>query len=309
VKVIVAGGTGFLGRPLCRALAAAGHTVVVLTRGQAIVPGASRTVEWAPERPAGSGPPDPWGREIDGADAVVNLAGAGLADRRWTEARKDVLRSSRILATRNLVAAIRAAKTRPSVFLSGSAVGFYGATGDAVLDESFPPGSDFLATLCVHWEAEAHAAAALGCRVVIVRTGIVLGRDGGALKKLLLPFRLFVGGPIASGQQQMSWIHRDDWVAMIRWALERPSVSGVFNATAPHPVTNREFSQALGRALRRPSWLPVPAFALRLLVGEIADVALVAGQRVAPTHATDAGFTFHYPAIDAAMRAAIRETA
>lgn len=309
MKVIVAGGTGFLGRPLCRALAAAGHTVVVLTRGQAMVPGASRTVEWAPDRPAGSDPPDAWVREIDGADAVVNLAGAGLADRRWTEARKDVLRASRILATRNLVAAVRAARTRPSVFLSGSAVGFYGATGDAALDESFPPGSDFLATLCVHWEAEAHAAAALGCRVVIVRTGIVLGRDGGALKKLLPPFRLFVGGPIASGRQQMSWIHRDDWVALIRWALERPSVSGVFNATAPHAVTNREFSRALGRALRRPSWLPVPAFALRLLVGEIADVALVAGQRVVPTRATDAGFTFQYPDIDAAMRAAIRETA
>jgi uncharacterized protein (TIGR01777 family) len=309
VKVIVAGGTGFLGRPLCRALAAAGHTVVVLTRGQAMVPGASRTVEWAPDRPAGSDPPDAWVREIDGADAVVNLAGAGLADRRWTEARKDVLRASRILATRNLVAAVRAARTRPSVFLSGSAVGFYGATGDAALDESFPPGSDFLATLCVHWEAEAHAAAALGCRVVIVRTGIVLGRDGGALKKLLPPFRLFVGGPIASGRQQMSWIHRDDWVALIRWTLERPSVSGVFNATAPHAVTNREFSRALGRALRRPSWLPVPAFALRLLVGEIADVALVAGQRVVPTRATDAGFTFQYPDIDAAMRAAIRETA
>ena len=303
MKVIIAGGSGFLGRALTAQLAAGGHDVVVLTRRAGPSSGGVRTVAWSPDGRAGE-----WAREIDGADAVVNLAGEGIADKRWSAARKDALRQSRILSTRSLVAAIRAAARRPSVFVSGSAVGYYGATGDDALDESFPPGSDFLATLCVDWEAEAQAASALGCRVVIVRTGVVLAREGGALKQLLPPFQWFVGGPVAPGTQWMSWIHRDDWVALVAWAIANAQVAGVVNATAPNPVRNAEFSKALGRALDRPSWLPVPGLALRVLVGELADVALVRGQRVLPARASQLGFPFVYPEIDAAMRSAVRRT-
>jgi uncharacterized protein len=309
VKVIVAGGSGFLGGALCRALLAQGHQVVVLTRGP-MRGGPSdpmRHVSWDPEAPVpGAGASATgWSAELDGADAVINLAGAGLADKRWTSARKDVLRRSRTTSTRRLVAAIRAAARRPAVFISGSAVGYYGTTDDDVLDESFPPGSDALASICVEWEAHAQAAVALGCRVVIVRGGIALSRDGGALKKLLPAFQWFAGGPIASGRQYMSWIHLDDWVGLVLWVLRTPAVSGVINGTAPSPVTNEAFSAALGRALHRPSWLRVPAFALHLLVGEVADVALINGQRVVPKRALELGFAFTYPNIDSALRAAV----
>jgi uncharacterized protein (TIGR01777 family) len=239
---------------------------------------------------------------MDGADAVVNLAGAGIADRRWTSARKALIRSSRVLATRSLVAAIREAPRRPSVFIQGSAVGYYGADrGDAVLDESFPPGDDFLGQVCVAWEAEAYPVDALGCRLVIARTGIVVAGNGGVLARMKTPFQFFVGGPVASGGQFISWIHIDDWVAMMMWALTSASFDGAFNVTAPEPVTNRLFSAALGRALRRPSWLPVPGAVLRVVFGELAGPLLIRGQRVVPARALAAGFTFGHPHIDDAM--------
>jgi len=299
MKIVVAGGTGFLGKPLVDALAASGHEIVVLTRQPAASSGLVRYVVWDPGDAAGD-----WSSAIDGADVLVNLAGENLADKRWTSAYKAVLRESRILSTRSLVAAVRRATRKPSVFLNGSAMGYYGATGDEPLDESFPPGSDFLATLCVDWEAEAHAAAALGCRVVIVRTGVVLARDGGALKKMIRPFLYFLGGPLGTGRQFMSWIHRNDWIALVIWALNQSQVAGVLNATAPNPVTNLDFSNALGRALHRPSWLHVPRFALRVILGEIADT-LLSGQRVMPKRAVEQGFAFQYSDIHAAMRAAI----
>ena len=304
MKVILAGGTGFLGRPLWSRLAAGGHEVVVLTRGPEVQSAIGRTVSWRPGE-AVVGGASSWASEIDGADVVINLSGEGLANGRWTARRKQALRESRILATRNLVAAVRASVQKPAVFVSGSAVGFYGNTGDRAIDESCPPGSDFLATLCVDWEAEAHAASPLGCRVVIVRAGVVLARGGGVLQRLILPFRLFAGGPLGSGRQYMSWIHRDDWIDLIEWAMDRPQISGPVNATAPHPVTNAEFSAALGRALRRPSRLRVPALAMRLIVGELADVALLQGQRVLPKRALDAGFQFTYPDLPAALQAAL----
>ena len=301
-RVVLAGGSGFLGQPLVAALVARRHDVVVLSRtGASSSRAGHRTVAWSPDGTAG-----PWAKEIDGAQAVINLAGAGLADKRWNAARKDALLSSRVLSTRSLVTAVRNAAVRPGVFLQGSATGFYGLADDRVLDESHPPGGDFLAEMATAWEAEARPLEALGVRLVIVRTGIVLSRDGGALAKMMLPFRFFVGGPIASGAQYLSWIHLDDWIALMLWALDHAHVSGAINAAAPAPVTNREFSAALGRALHRPSWLSVPAFALRLLVGEMADVALIGGQRVVPTRALDLGFTFRYPAIDEAMRAAVQ---
>jgi hypothetical protein len=303
MKIVIAGGSGFLGRALAHELLAKGHEVVVLTRGPAREDRGIRHVTWeADEEPGG------WHAVIDGADAVVNLAGAGIADQRWSAARKQLLRGSRVDATRALVAAIRSATVRPKVFLTGSAIGFYGPQPEdgPTLDESAPPGSDFLSTLAVDWEAEAHAASALDCRVIIIRTGVVLARDGGALQKLIPPFRFFVGGPIGSGRQVMSWIHRSDWVELVVWLLRHEDAAGVFNATAPQPATNADFSRALGAALGRPSWLPVPGFALKIIVGEMASPALLAGQRVVPRRALEAGFTFQFPEIAAAMRDAVR---
>ena len=304
MKVVIAGGSGFLGRALAEHLVGRGHDVVVLTRRGTALPGktGARAVAWEPD---GSQTPGSWASEVDGAGAIVNLAGAGIADKRWSRRRKELLRLSRVKSTRSLVSAVRAASSRPATFIQGSAVGFYGLSGDEMIDESFPPGDDVLASLCVDWEAEAHPVTALGCRLAIIRAGIVLAREGGALQKMLPPFLFFVGGPIASGRQYFSWIHRADWMALVAWALETPTTSGAYNATAPTPVTNAEFSRALGRALHRPSWLPVPAFALRLLVGELADHGLITGQRVVPTRALDQGFTFGYPEIDAAVAAAV----
>jgi uncharacterized protein (TIGR01777 family) len=254
VQVVIAGGTGFLGRALTDRLAASGHDVVVLTRRMPSSAGV-RHVGWTPDGTARGD----WVDELDRADAVVNLTGAGIADRRWTRARKAVLRSSRVLPTRSLVEAIRRSGHRPAVFLQGSAVGVYGDTGDRAVDETGPPGDDYLAHLGVEWEHEAVAAADLGCRVVCLRTGIVLAADSIPLRKMRLPCVLF--------------------------------------------VSNATFSKALGRALGRPSWLPVPAFALRLIFGELADAALLGGQRVVPAKAAAADFRFRYPDIDAALGA------
>jgi len=303
MKCVIAGGSGFLGRALYKRLASQGHEVVILTRGAARTDGAVRYVTW----PAVD-EPGPWVQEINGAGAVINLAGAGLAEKRWTTARKEELHTSRILPTRALVSAIRAATERPQVLLSGSAIGFYGAQAEdgPELDESGPPGSDFLATLVVDWEAEAHAAAALDCRVVMFRTGIVLSRDGGALQKLITPFKYYVGGPLGSGRQVMSWIHLNDWVSLVSWLVEHPSASGAYNCTSPNPVTNAELSKALGAAMERPSWLRVPGFVLKILLGEMAGVAVLAGQRVIPKRAVEGGFSFEYPNILTAMYAAVR---
>ncbi len=290
--------------PLVSTFVANGDDVVVLTRGAGTAVAGARAVTWRPDGSAGD-----WAHALDGADVVVNLAGESIADGRWTRARKETLRQSRILSTRSLVAGMRMAARKPRVFVSGSAVGYYGTTGATAVDESFPPGSDFLATLCVNWEAEAHAAEALGCRLVVIRTGIVLARDGGVLKKLIPTFQWFGGGPMASGTQFMSWIHRDDWMALVLWAIAHADVSGVFNGTAPTPVTNREFSKALGHALFRPSWITVPPLVLKLAVGEMADIALINGQRVVPKRSLDFGFAFTYPDILGAMRAAVSKRA
>ena len=304
MKIIVAGGSGFLGRPLSQALVDRGHEVVVLTRGAPHLT-AGRPVLWIPD---GTAPRDTvsWSQELDGAGAVINLSGAGIADKRWNHARKEVIRKSRVLSTRSLVAAVRHVKTRPPVFLNASGAGYYGTANSEPLDESYPPGSDFLATVCVDWEAEAHAVTALGSRLVIVRNGIVLANDGGALAKMLPAFRWFVGGPIAGGRQMMSWIHRDDWIALVIWAIETPAVTDALNATTPNPVSNREFSAALGRVLHRPSLMPMPGWMLRIIVGEVANVALIPGSRVIPARALQLGFKFKFPELQPAMAAALR---
>jgi hypothetical protein len=208
-----------------------------------------------------------------------------------------------VKATRSLTEAIAQADRAPAVLISGSAVGYYGPRGDEVVTEETPPGSDFLARVCTHWEAEANRAASEHTRVVCVRTGLVLAADGGALPKMLPPFKLFAGGPVGSGRQYWPWIHRDDWIGLVRWTIDQSTVSGAVNATAPNPVTNAEFSEALGAALHRPSLLPAPAFALRLLLGEMADALLLSGQRAIPAKAQHQGFTFKYERISDALRA------
>ncbi len=306
MKIVVAGGTGFLGAPLCGSWADEGHEVVVLTRslppGQSQhesgtgVPGVTR-VGWNPHD---AGPQ--LAAAIDGATAVVNLAGESLDGRRWTTARKQAIRDSRLNATRALAAAIRACVTPPTAFISGSAVGFYGDRGSDTVAEEAPPGRDFLARVCTEWEEQAYAAERAGVRIAVIRSGIVLERSGGALPRMMRPFRFFAGGRLASGRQYFSWIHRLDWIEMVRWAIESPNAAGPVNATAPHPVTNQEFARALGRAMHRPAMAPgVPRFALRLAVGEIAD-SLVTGQRVIPAKALASGFHFRYPEIDIALR-------
>jgi uncharacterized protein (TIGR01777 family) len=299
-STVIAGGSGLLGTALARRLVELGHAVVVLSRdgsGASPAPGA-RLVTWNPDGTVG-----PWIREIENARAIVNLTGAGIAERRWSPARKEVLRSSRVLSTRSLVAGVREAASRPAVFVQASGAGYYGASLDSrELDESYPPGDDYLGQLCVQWEAEALAVTTLGCRLVMIRTGIVLTLEGGALARMVTPFRCFVGGPIASGRQYMSWIHIDDWVSLVAWAVGHEAASGPINATSPTPVSNAVFSRAFGRALHRPSWMPVPGFALRLLYGEMADALLIKGQRVVPRRARELGFTFAHTDLAGALK-------
>ena len=305
MRIVIAGGTGFLGGPLAEVYAEDGHDVVVLTRrlpaGEARhesgtgVPGITR-VGWKPDGQGG-----PWAATLDGADAVINLAGEGIGDRRWTPQRKAQLRDSRIIPTRSLAAAIRASAVPPKVLVSASGVGYYGASGDEPKTEDSPAGDDFLAHVCEDWEGEALGAVSPATRVVVTRTGVVLERAGGALTQMMRPFQLFVGGPIGSGRQYISWIHRHDWIEMLRWIVQTPEVTGPINATSPEPVTNREFARALGLALRRPGFVPAPAFVLKLALGEMASLALT-GQRVLPARVQALGYHFRYPHLDQAFR-------
>jgi hypothetical protein len=307
MRIVIAGGTGFLGSPLAEVYAEEGHEVRVLTRslpaGEARhepgtgMPGVTR-VGWKPDGQSGS-----WAASIDGADAVINLAGESIGGKRWTPQRKAQLRDSRIVPTRSLVAAIRTVAKPPAVLVSGSGAGYYGASmSGEPKTESAPPGSDFLAKLSEDWEKEARTAEPAGVRVVLIRTGVVLERSGGALAKMLPPFRFFAGGPMGTGRQYLSWIHRLDWVEMVRWIVQTPEAAGPINVTAPHPVTNREFARALGRSLHRPALVPAPAFALKLLLGEMAGPLILTGQRAVPARAQALGYHFRYPEIDIAFR-------
>lgn len=291
MKIILTGGTGFLGSALAETLAADGHDVVALSRAAG---GTYKGVRHVP-MPAGFG-------EIDGAGAVINLAGAGIADARWTPARKALLLESRLAVTRGVVDACEKAAVRPTVLISGSAIGYYGSSLDATFEEASPAGTDFLGQLCAAWEAEARRVEPLGMRCVLVRTGLVLGPNGGLLKKMVPPFRMFVGGPVGSGRQWMSWIQLDDWVALVRSVLTDEAVRGPVNLVAPAPVTNRDFSRALGRVLHRPSVMPLPAFVVRAIFGELAEGALLASQRVVSTQPLVRGFAFQSGDVDRALR-------
>lgn len=303
MRVLVTGGTGFIGRRLVSRLVTRGDEVIVLSRRPPLASKrveAARILSWNPE----SGPPAP---DAFGAmDAVVNLHGESIASGRWTDAKKERIRRSRIEGTRHLIQGIAAASPRPRVLVTSSAVGYYGPHGDEVLDESSPPGQDFLASVCREWEAEGNRARELGVRVATIRTGVVLGAGGGALSKMLVPFQLFVGGPVGSGEQWMPWVHLDDECGIIMHALDRPAVEGPINVTSPNPVRNRDFARALARVLGRPSLLPTPAFALRLALGEMADALLLTGQRVMPKKAEETGYRFHHPLLSEALESILR---
>jgi hypothetical protein len=286
MRVLLTGGTGFIGGAVAQALRAAGHGVMIVSRHPGHVP--AKAIAW-----------DGVAAAMPETDAVVNLAGESIA-RRWTPARKAAIVASRIDATRVVVDAIRGSTKRPAVLVNASAIGFYGPRRDEELDETAPAGEGFLADLCKRWEAEAFAARELDVRVVALRLGVVLGKGGGALGRMLIPFRACLGGPLGNGRQWMSWIHRADVVGLLLAALTSDAYAGPVNATAPAPVRNRDFTKALARAVHRPAVLPVPGFALRLALGEMASM-LVTGQRVVPAAARAAGYQFAHPEIAGAL--------
>ena len=292
MKILVTGGAGFIGSALSRELNSSGHSVTITTRRQS---DSKQKLTWQAPALIPS-------NTMSNFDAVINLAGEPIVSSRWTKVRKERIMSSRIHTTRALVQSMQNAHQRPKVLISASAIGYYGAHGDEEVTEETQPATDFLAEVCKAWEAEALKAQELGVRVVLIRIGAVLESDGGALPPMTIPFKFFLGGPIGSGKQWFSWIHRDDMVGIITYALENDFVSGPFNATAPQPVTNREFTSALGKALNRPSWLSVPGFIVRLSLGELGSV-LLTGQRVLPEKILKAGYKFRFNEVSEALSA------
>jgi uncharacterized protein len=303
MRIFIAGGTGLVGSRLVRRLLERGDRVSVLTRR----PDVARQ-KWADSCTIVSGDPmqaGDWMGAIAPCDAVVNLVGEGVFNRRWRAGFKELLVTSRVQSTQNIVAALARAgqdsNGPPRVLVNASAIGYYGPHGDEELDESAPPGDDTLARLCIEWEKAAGAAWDHGIRTVIVRVGVVLDKEGGALKQMLLPFKMFMGGPVGSGKQWVSWIHHDDLVGLILLALDNGQATGPTNGTAPNPVTNKGLAKALGRVLHRPSFMPTPKFALRVMLGEVAGL-VTTGQRVLPRKALEWGYSFKFPEIETALR-------
>ena len=303
MRILITGATGLIGSSVADALLARGDEVVGLTRDPARAREASPAVTWHAWDPARELPPE---EALAGIEGVVNLAGEPLAQR-WTEPAKKRMRASRVNATGNLVQALLVDEPRPRVLVSQSAVGYYGDGGSTVIEETAAPAMTFDAQLCVDWEAAAREIAPAGVRVVILRTGLVLDKRGGLLKELLPAFKLGLGGPLAGGRQFTPWIHLDDEVGLILWALDNDEASGTLNATGPEPVTNRDFSQALGRVLGRPAVVPVPKLALRFRYGRELAVAATSGQRAVPHRARDLGYKFKYWDVESALRAALED--
>lgn len=307
MKVAVTGATGFVGHRLVERLQAEGHQVVVFSRNsdraaKVFPKTAFPAVEIVPYTSTTAGD---WQQVISGCDGVVNLAGEPISER-WTPAHKQSILESRKLGTQRIVEAIAQANPKPQVLVNASAIGYYGTSETATFDESSNPGNDFLAEVCKAWESEAQKVKDAGVRLVILRFGIVLGM-GGAIAKMLPPFKLFAGGPIGSGKQWFSWIHRDDLVSLILQALTQPSMEGIYNATAPNPVRMAEFCDTLGQVMHRPSWLPVPAFAIEALLGDGAIVVLE-GQEVLPKRTQSAGFQYQYPTVKQALEEVVTES-
>ncbi len=303
MKVVLTGGSGFIGSALIEELVARGDKVVLVTRSLAAAQ--QRWDGKVDARLWNGRDPGPWVMAVDGADAVVNLAGESVAGARWTPERKLALIKSRIDSTRDVVAAIHAANDRPLVLVNASAVGYYGESPEGVCAENAPQGSDFLAALCGQWEREALAAEKDEIRTVMARFGVVLGKGGGALAKMLPPFKLGVGGPLGSGSQPFPWIHVDDAVGAILHAISDVKLAGPVNVAAPDAKTNAEFTKALGRALHRPAFLPTPAFALRLALGEMSGL-LLGGQRAVPKKLLARGYEFRHPSLDGALAALLK---
>ena len=296
MKVAITGATGFVGRRLVERLQEQGHQSLIFTRNPTAAKRAFPSVEIVAYTPTESGS---WKGAIAGCNAVVNLAGEPIAETRWTPKHKQDILNSRQLGTQKIVEAITQANSKPAVLVNTSAIGYYGTSETASFDETSPAGNDFLAEVCQAWEAEAKKVKEAGVRLVILRFGIVLG-NGGALAKMIPPFKLFAGGPLGTGRQWLSWIHLDDLVNLILAALNQPEIEGVLNATAPNPVRMSEFCQTIGETLDRPSWLPVPSFALEALLGEGAKLVLE-GQQVLPKRTTSYGFEYQYPTLKQAL--------
>lgn len=303
MRIIITGGTGLIGRALASELLQANYEVILLSRRPAQaegLPACVKVVGWDGKTSQG------WGELADGAFAIVNLAGENLAGKdwfsiRWTRSRKDGIIQSRLNAGQAVVEAVRSAKTRPQVVLQASAVGYYGPRGTKPVGEGAQPGSDFLALVCKDWENSTLPVELMGVRRVVVRLGVVLSKEGGALSRQMLPFKLFLGGPLGSGKQGYPWIHLIDAVKAMRFLMETPQAQGAYNLTAPQMVTNADFGKALAKALRRPYYFPVPAFALRLVFGE-ASTVLLDGQFVQPGRLSELGFKFQFPDVEAAFR-------
>jgi uncharacterized protein (TIGR01777 family) len=290
MNVVITGATGFIGRALCKQLVKAGHQVVGLSRypakGRELLGDRVTVVGWDGKNAQG------WAKHADGARAIVNLAGDNISSGRWTQAKKQRILQSRLDAGKAVVEAVTQAQRKPRVVIQSSGIGYYGSRSDEVVDESSSAGASFLSEVAQEWEASTKEVQSLGTRHVIIRTGVVLGTDGGALPRLLKPFRLFVGGPLGSGKQWFPWIHHDDEVGAIRFLIEHEYLSGAFNLCAPEPLTMKDFCRTLGEVMDRPSWFAVPSFLLGLIFGEMAREVLVAGQRAMPRRLLRAGYEF-----------------
>jgi uncharacterized protein (TIGR01777 family) len=297
-RIVMTGATGLIGSRVVRELQRRGDHVTVLTRNpkraSETLPDGVEALRWLSEED------DDWAAAIDGADAIMHLAGESIAEERWTEEYKQRIYDSRIDTAAQLIAAIEAASSRPSVLISASAVGYYGDTGDTEVDENTGPGKDFLAALCIDWEKSVEKARDLDVRVVTTRFGLVLARNGGVLDKLLTPFKMFAGGPVGNGEQWFPWVHVDDVVGLLLHALDNAEVSGPLNAVAPGILRNRAFAEALGEAINRPARFSVPAFVIKLAMGELGET-LLGGQRARPTRSLESGYEFKYPEIGPAL--------
>lgn len=299
-RILISGATGFIGRVLCRRLVKEGYEVVALsrdpTRGNESLPNQVNIVRWDTKTAEG------WDDYADGAYAIINLAGESIASGRWTQQKKHRILESRLNAGEAVLQAVERVENKPKVVMQASGIGIYGNRNDEILDEFSPAGSGFLVEVAKQWEQTTEKVEAMGVRHVIIRTGVVLGAGGGFLSRVLLPFRLFVGGRLGSGKQWIPWIHIDDEIGAIVFLMEKENLQGVFNLTAPNPLTSKEFFRFLGKAMRRPSWLPVPGFVLRVFLGEMAKELILSGQRAMPKRLLESGYEFLYPQAELALR-------